>query len=163
MKNKVAVVGGGYWGKNLIRNFFELGCLSVICDSNDLLRDTYEKNYPGVEFTSDFGHVLGNEEIQGIVLATPAATHYKMAKEALHAGKNVFVEKPLALGVNEGEELVSLAEKAPLVLMVGHILQYHNAVLKLKELINAGELGKIDYIYSNRLNIGKIRSEENIL
>jgi UDP-2-acetamido-3-amino-2,3-dideoxy-glucuronate N-acetyltransferase len=163
MKPNVAVVGGGYWGKNLIRNFFELGHLAAICDSNELLKPTYEEKYPECRFNVDYGEVLSNSDIDAVVLATPAVTHYKMAKDAFHAGKHVFVEKPLALEVKEGEELVSLARSCSKIIMVGHILQYHNAVLKLKELIDQGELGKIQYIYSNRLSIGKIRTEENIL
>jgi UDP-2-acetamido-3-amino-2,3-dideoxy-glucuronate N-acetyltransferase len=163
MRPNVAVVGAGYWGKNLIRNFSEIGHLGMICDANELTRAAYEEKYPGVEFRTSYGDVLGHEEIDAVVLSTPAVTHYKMAKDALAAGKHVFVEKPLALEAKEGEELVSLAEKASRVLMVGHILQYHTAVLKLKELVDSGELGKIQYIYSNRLSIGKIRTEENIL
>jgi len=163
MTTRIAVVGGGYWGKNLIRNFHELGCLSLICDSNGTLQGEYNKKYPGVGFTPRFEEVISNTDVDAVVLATPAAEHYAMAKRALLAGKHVFVEKPLALKVEEASELVALSEKHSLILMVGHILQYHNAVLRLKELIDSGELGKLQYIYSNRLNIGKIRTEENIL
>jgi len=163
MDPKVAVVGAGYWGKNLIRNFYELGHLVAICDSNELTRKTYEEQYPGVQFRVNYAEILDSQEIDAVVLATPAVTHFDMAKAAFEAGKHVFVEKPLALAVEEGEELVALSEKKSRVLMVGHILQYHNAVLKLKELVEAGELGKLQYIYSNRLSIGKIRTEENIL
>ena len=163
MKPKIAVVGAGYWGKNLVRNFYELDHLGVICDANEVLKSGFEEKYPGIPYSLSYGEVLADDGIDAVVLATPAVSHYTMAKDALSAGKHVFVEKPLALEVNEGEDLVSLTEDNSRILMVGHILQYHNAVLKLKELIDGGELGKIQYIYSNRLSIGKIRTEENIL
>lgn len=163
MKPTVAVIGMGYWGKNLVRNFYELGHLAMTCDSNELLRTAFKEKYPDIQFQVNYSKILTDKSIDVVVLATPAVTHYKMAKDALHAGKHVFVEKPLALETREGEELVSLAERHSRILMVGHILQYHNAVLTLKDLIDKGDLGKIQYIYSNRLSIGKIRTEENIL
>jgi len=107
--------------------------------------------------------MLKCNDIKAIVIATPAVTHYELVKQSFKAGKDVFVEKPLALTVREGEEIVKLANNENRILMVGHILQYHPAVIKLKELISSGELGRIQYIYSNRLNIGKLRTEENIL
>ena len=107
--------------------------------------------------------LLNNSEIEAVVLSTPTITHYKFAKQALFANKDVFVEKPIALQYEEGEELVSLAKQKNKILMVGHILEYHPAIIKLKEMISSGELGKINYIYSNRLNLGKFRTEENIL
>lgn len=159
----VAVVGMGYWGKNLTRNFYELGVLKTICDSNQALEAVCQKEYTGVRFCPEYEAVLSDPDIKAVALATPAVSHYLMVKAALEAGKDVFVEKPLAIEVNHGEELVALAEKLRRVLMVGHILRYHPAVVKLKDLIRTGVLGKVQYIYSNRLNIGKIRSEENIL
>jgi UDP-2-acetamido-3-amino-2,3-dideoxy-glucuronate N-acetyltransferase len=111
----------------------------------------------------DYGQVLAHPEIEGIIISTPAALHHTMAKQALVVGKDVFVEKPLSLSVTEGEELVALAEKMGRVLMVGHLLEYHPGIVRLKELVDAGELGKINYIYSSRLNLGKFRTEENIL
>jgi len=163
MKPKVAVVGSGYWGKNLVRNFYELGHLTTICDSNELVKIAFNEKYPDIQFQMNYSDILTDKGIDAVVLATPAVTHYSMAKDALNAGKHVFVEKPLALETTEGEELVALAEENSRILMVGHILQYHSAVLTLKDLIDTGELGKIRYIYSNRLSIGKIRTEENIL
>ena len=160
---KIACVGAGYWGKNLIRNFDELGALHLICDTDDSLRSTFEKQYPGARFCYSFSEVLSDPSVDAVVIATPAEKHYTLAREALLAGKHVFVEKPLALEVTEGEELIALAKKTDKTLMVGHILEYHPAVLKLKELIDSGELGRIYYIYSNRLNLGKVRTEENIL
>ncbi|MDP8206367.1 MAG: Gfo/Idh/MocA family oxidoreductase [Candidatus Electryonea clarkiae] len=163
MNIRVAVVGMGYWGKNLVRNFYEMGNLKVICDSNSSRQVTISEKYPGIEFRQDYQAVLDDDSIQAIVIATPAITHLKMTKQALEAGKDVFVEKPLALNVAEGKELMLIAARKQQILMVGHILHYHPAIIKLKELINEGTLGRIQYIYSNRLSIGKIRTEENIL
>ena len=165
MKNAVniGVIGAGYWGKNLVRNFNELGALHVICDKDKELLEKHRAQYPDIPVTSHAKDVLDDENVEAVVIAVPAVFHYRLAKEALSRGKHVFVEKPLALNVREGEELVELAERKKKVLMVGHILQYHNAVIKLKEIIDGGELGRIRYVYSNRLNIGKIRAEENIL
>ncbi len=162
-QHAIAVVGTGYWGKNLVRNFHGLNRLAALCDSDTSLAAGYEKSYPGVKFYSQYADVLQDPNIDGIALATPATTHYSLAKAALEAGKDVLVEKPLSVDVRHGEELVQLAEKKNRILMVGHILRYHPAILKLQELIRNGELGRINYLYSNRLNIGKIRTEENIL
>jgi len=137
--------------------------LHTICDSNPSTLSTFKEKYPEVEVESLFQNVLQNQAIDAVVIATPAETHFKMAKMTLLANKHVFVEKPLALYVNEAEELHQLALSQNLKLMIGHILLYHPAIIKLKEIINSGELGKINYVYSNRLNLGKIRSEENIL
>jgi UDP-2-acetamido-3-amino-2,3-dideoxy-glucuronate N-acetyltransferase len=161
---KVAVVGSGYWGKNLVRNFHALGALAAICDRDAEVLQALQTVYDGVPALQNFDDLLGDSElVAGIVIATPAESHYDLARKALLAGKHVFVEKPLSLTVDEGDDLVRLANKSRLTLMVGHILHYHQAVIKLKELVDAGELGKIQYLYSNRLNIGKIRAEENIL
>ena len=153
----------GYWGKNLVRNFSELGALSVVCDANVAVEAVLARDYPGVRYCRDFSSVLSDPTISAVALATPAVTHYELAKAALEAGKDVYVEKPLAVDVRQGRELVELAEKRGRILMVGHILRYHPAIVKLQELIRTGELGKIQCLYSNRLNIGKIRTEENIL
>ena len=159
----IAVIGSGYWGKNLVRNFHQLGVLKLICDKNEEIVNQFKKQYPEVETCLDLEDVLCHEDIKAVVVATPAESHFAVVKKALSAGRHVFVEKPLALTETEGRQLVKLAERNELILMVGHILQYHPAVIKLKDLINSGELGKIQYLYSNRLNIGKIRNEENIL
>src|SRR3989454_11305660 len=160
---KIAVVGVGYWGKNLVRNFYERGALATLCDADGSVEGKYQQQSPGVRFCRDFRSVLADPAITAVALATPAVTHYEMAKAALEAGKDVLVEKPLAIDVKHGEELVKLAEAKQRILMVGHILRYHPAILKLQSLIQDGTLGKINYLYSNRLNIGKIRTEENIL
>ncbi len=159
----VAVVGSGYWGKNLVRNFNELGVLHTICDTNIATLRSFQEMYPDKKFQTSFDAVLQNPKINAVVIATPAETHFELARKALKAGKDVFVEKPLSLQVSEAEELNRLALARDRILMVGHILLYHPAVLKLKELIDVGELGRIHYIYSNRLNLGKFRTEENIL
>jgi UDP-2-acetamido-3-amino-2,3-dideoxy-glucuronate N-acetyltransferase len=159
----VAVVGHGYWGKNLARNFFELDALLTLCDEIPAALEAARPKYPGIRLSNSYDEVLADSAIAGIVLATPAIHHFEMAKRALLAGKDVFVEKPLALEVSEGAELLRIAADHKRILMVGHILQYHPAVRELKRLIATGALGRLEYIYSNRLNIGKIRAEENIL
>jgi UDP-2-acetamido-3-amino-2,3-dideoxy-glucuronate N-acetyltransferase len=162
---KVVVVGSGYWGKNLVRNFHALGALAAICDRDKAVLQTLQEMYDGVPAIQNFDDLFVDSgfSADAIAIATPAESHYELTRKALLAGKHVFVEKPLSLTVDEGEELVQLAEEKQLTLMVGHILQYHQAVIRLKELVDKGELGKIQYLYSNRLNIGKIRAEENIL
>ncbi|HKQ38074.1 MAG TPA: Gfo/Idh/MocA family oxidoreductase, partial [Verrucomicrobiae bacterium] len=134
-----------------------------VCDSAPAVQKTLEQDYKGVRYYREYGAVLAEPEIDAVALATPAVTHYEMAKAALLAGKDVFVEKPLAVEKRQGAELVELAQANGRVLMVGHILRYHPAVLALQKLISTGALGKMFYLYSNRLNIGKIRTEENIL
>lgn len=160
---RVAVVGAGYWGKNLVRNFHSLNALGAVCDSYVERLETFKQQYPSARMFSAYSDVLRDETIRAVAIATPAEAHAHAVREALLAGKDVFVEKPLCLSVEEGKELVGLAKERDRILMVGHLLWYHPAVLKLKELIAAGELGRIQYIYSNRLNLGKIRREENIL
>jgi len=162
-KPAIAVIGSGYWGKNIVRNFHQLGALKLICDKNETLIDQIKDQYPSVETCIALNDVLTRDDIHALVIATPAETHYTLTREALLAGKHVFVEKPLALTVEEAQELVELADKNQLTLMVGHLLQYHSAFMRLKELASNGELGRINYIYSHRLNLGKIRREENIL
>ena len=156
-KVNLAVVGVGYWGKNLVRNFYELDALGVICDADKSVEERCRSEYENVRFCREFSAVLSDSSVVAVALATPATTHYEMAKAALEAGKDVFVEKPLAVEVKQGEDLVELAAAKHRILMVGHILQYHPAILKLQELIRDGGLGQINYLYSNRLNIGKIR------
>ena len=162
MKN-IAVIGTGYWGKNLVRNFNALGALKWICEANDDVRSRFAEQYPDATTTGRYDEILRDADIEAVAIATPAETHAKLVRDALLVGKDVFVEKPLCLSIEEGQELVDLAKQHNRVLMVGHLLWYHPAVLKLKELIDDGQLGRIEYIYSNRLNIGKIRREESIL
>jgi len=160
---RIAVVGAGYWGKNLVRNVHAHGALAMICDPDpDRLRELAAK-YPGITTCAAYIDVLSDAGIEAVVIATPAEMHANNVREALLAGKDVYVEKPLCLTETEGREMVELARQRGRILMVGHLLWYHPAVLKLKQMIDNGELGRIQYIYSNRLNLGKIRREENIL
>jgi UDP-2-acetamido-3-amino-2,3-dideoxy-glucuronate N-acetyltransferase len=159
----VAIIGGGYWGKNLVRNFYNLDALKLVSDKDETILSDYRDQYKGIETCLALTDVLSNDDIQGVVIATPAETHFNIARESLFAGKHVFVEKPLVLRSEEGQELIDLARERRRVLMVGHLLQYHPVFIRLKELAHSGELGRIDYIYSHRLNLGKIRREENIL
>lgn len=160
---KVALIGSGYWGKNLARNFHQLDALAAIVDSDPSRQETMAKDYPQVAVGGDLSVVLDDASIQAVAIATPAETHSFLVAKCLAKGKHVFVEKPLCLDVDEGEELVRRAEEAGLTLMVGHLLHYHPAVIRLKAMVDEGQLGKLQYIYSNRLNLGKIRNEENIL
>ncbi len=162
-KKNIAVVGTGYWGKNLVRNFFNLGALHTVCDVNPDTLKSFLEQYDGVQGTVSFSDLLKNTEIEGIALSTPAPSHAALAREAMLAGKDVYVEKPLCLSEDEGSMLNALAREKGRILMVGHLLWYHPVVLKLKELVDNGELGRIRYIYSNRLNLGKLRREENVL
>jgi predicted dehydrogenase len=158
----VAVVGCGYWGKNLVRNFHEIGSLVQVCDVREDGRSRAADIAPGVAITDELDDVLDGPA-PAVVIATPAPTHYEVARRSLRAGKDVLVEKPLALRFEEGQELLEEASTSDRILMVGHVLEYHPAVVRLKELIDEGKLGDIHYVYSNRLNLGKIRREENIL
>jgi UDP-2-acetamido-3-amino-2,3-dideoxy-glucuronate N-acetyltransferase len=159
----IAIIGAGAWGKNLVRNFNGLGALKTVCDLSLSIRRQMAETYPDVILTADPETVFTDPEIQGVVIAAPAVHHYALASQALNAGKHVFVEKPLALVYEDGAELVRLAAEKEKILFAGHILQYHPAVIRLKELINKGTIGRIEYIFSHRLSLGKIRREENIL
>jgi len=162
MKN-LALIGAGYWGKNLARNFRQLGALALVCDASDEILAQQTQACPGIRTTKSFDEVLSDASITRVAIAAPAARHYELSRRALEAGKDVFVEKPLALDSKEGAELADLAEKKGLILMVGHLLQYHPWVRAIQRLLAQGELGKLQYITSNRLNLGKIRREENAL
>jgi UDP-2-acetamido-3-amino-2,3-dideoxy-glucuronate N-acetyltransferase len=160
---QVGLAGCGYWGRNLARNLFQMGHLAMVADPGAKVLKEVKASYPGVSTTRDFEALLKDRKIAAVAIAAPAAEHYQLARKALQAGKDVFVEKPLALRLPEAEELVELARHLKRVLMVGHILEYHPAIGKLKEFVDSGELGDIHYVYSNRLNLGKVRQEENIL
>ncbi|MGE0145116.1 MAG: Gfo/Idh/MocA family protein [Planctomycetota bacterium] len=159
---KVAVVGCGYWGKNLVRNFHQLGALAMVCEQTDAGQKTARDLAPGVAVVADLDAALA-ADVDGIVFATPASTHFALAKLALLAGKDVFVEKPLALRHEDAAELVDLSARHGRMLMVGHVLEYHPAIRRMHALVVEGELGRVQYVYSNRLNLGKVRTEENIL
>lgn len=163
MNPQVTVIGCGYWGKNLVRNVRQLGALAAVCDVTEAGRALARALAPESRILASVGEALADESAAGVLVATPAETHYELVRRALEAGKDVFVEKPLALTHQQGSELVALAAREGRILMVGHVLEYHPAILKLRELVAAGELGKLRYVYSNRLSLGKIRREENIL
>lgn len=159
----IAVIGSGYWGKNLVRNYHNLGSLKLICDKNETVLRSFRDQYDGIETCIALSEVLSRQDIDGVIIATPAETHFALAREALLAGKHVYVEKPLVLKEEEGLDLIHMAKESNLVLMVGHLLQYHPVFIRLKKMVESGTLGRINYIYSHRLNLGKIRREENIL
>ncbi|MDQ5985791.1 MAG: UDP-2-acetamido-3-amino-2,3-dideoxy-glucuronate N-acetyltransferase [Syntrophus sp. SKADARSKE-3] len=160
---KVAVIGAGYWGKNLVRNFHQLGALKTVCDADKKVQTQLGKDYPGVSCIDRVDRILNDPSITAVVIVTPAVTHFALAAKALQAGKHVFVEKPLAVTYDEGEKLTEIARLTGKILFVGHILHYHQGVIKLKAMISEGRIGRLEYIYSNRLSLGKIRREENIL
>jgi predicted dehydrogenase len=159
----VGVAGLGYWGPNLARNFDDLGELTWLCDLDPALRATFSDRYPAARTTGDFDEMLDDPNLEAVVIATPVPTHYELARRALLAGKHVLVEKPPALRADEMDELVGLAAERDLVLMPGHLLLYHPGVRKLKELIDAGELGDVLCVYGNRQNLGIVRTKENAL
>ncbi len=160
---KIAVIGAGYWGENLVRVFHEIGVLYAVCDAKRENLDKIQKTYKIPHIFSQWPDVINSPEVDAVVIAAPAITHYEITRACLLNGKDVFVEKPLALHGQEARELKNMAEQKQKILMVDHLLHYHPAIVKLKEFITQGVLGKLQYIYSNRLNIGKLRSEENIL
>ena len=161
----VGVVGLGYWGPNLARNFDALpgAELRWCCDAVPAIRERLAPRYPDTRFTADLDDLLADETLDAVVLATPVPTHAGLAVRVLDAGKHCFVEKPLAQSVAEGERACEAARASGRVLMVGHLLQYHPGLNKLKEIADSGELGEIHYIYGNRLNLGQLRAEENAL
>jgi len=160
---RVGLAGLGYWGPNLARNFDDLSDLVWLCDLSTELLERFGARYPNARTTARFEDLLEDESLQAIVVATPVTTHFDLARQALAAGKHVFVEKPPALSASEADELVALAEEHDLVLLPGHLLLYHPAVAKMKALIDSGELGDIRYLYGNRQNLGQIRIDENAL
>ena len=163
MTHAVAVVGCGQWGKNLVRVFHHLGALRWICDMDPGRLREVGGSLPGVRSTGRIEDILADAQVRAIAVATPANTHFALAQASLFAGKDVFVEKPLALSSADGARLVHEAAKRQAILMVGHVLRYHPAMVRLKQLVDAGELGDLYYLYSNRLNLGRIRRDENIL
>jgi len=158
---RIGVIGAGYWGPNLIRNFREIGVLSVVCDSDTRKLEKIKTRYRNVETTEHIEKLL--EKSDAVAIATGGGSHYKLAKLVLEDNKDVFVEKPLALTVEDGEYLVKLAKDRNRILMVGHLLLYHPAVRMLKKYMDNGVLGTIRYIYSQRVNLGRIRKDENAL
>jgi predicted dehydrogenase len=160
---RVAVAGLGHWGKNLVRNFDELADLRALCDVSPELREQFAARYPNARVCADFEDLLDDPDLDAIVIATPVPTHYALAKQALAAGKHVFVEKPPAMRGDEMAELVALAEERELTCMPGHLLLYHPGIHKVKQLVDGGALGEVLCVYGNRQNLGIIRKDENAL
>jgi UDP-2-acetamido-3-amino-2,3-dideoxy-glucuronate N-acetyltransferase len=164
-KIKLAIIGCGKWGKNHVKTSYKLlgGNLKIIYDVDKNNFENAKIISDKLNFTSDFNDILTSTEINSVIIATPANTHFEIAKKCLLHNKNVLVEKPITLISDEAKELVKIANDKKLILMVGHVLLYHPAILEMKKNIDNGKIGKLQYIYSNRLNLGTIRSEENIL
>jgi UDP-2-acetamido-3-amino-2,3-dideoxy-glucuronate N-acetyltransferase len=161
MQKHIAVVGCGHWGKHLVRNFSELGALCSISDSNSEIADQYASQY-NVKKCS-FAEIINDPTIKGVVLAVPAYLHASMAIEAMNKNKHVLVEKPLAMNEVEAETMIATAKKNKVQLMVGHLLQYHPIFKTIREYVKEGKVGEINYIYSNRLSFGKVRTEEDVI
>jgi predicted dehydrogenase len=162
---RIGVAGLGYWGPNLARNFAAIdGCeLAWCCDASEEQRARWSAAFPDARFTGELQDLLDDPELDAVVLATPVPTHGPLAERVLAAGKHCFVEKPLAYSVAEAEAAVAAAARADRILMVGHLLVYHPGVAKLEQIVSSGELGDLHYIYSHRLNLGKLRTDENAL
>ncbi len=161
MKKNIAVVGCGHWGKNLVRNFAGLGSLVAVCDPNTELAQKYADQYGANNLT--FSEVINDLSIDGVVLAVPAPFHASLAIKAINAGKHVYVEKPLAMNQLEAEQMIAVSETQNVSLMVGHLLQYHPGFIKVREIVESGDMGVLRYIYSNRLSFGKVRTEEDVI
>ena len=159
---RICVIGAGNWGNNHIRILNELGALGGIVDSNPDVLDKFSEKFPGVKTFLQLDNALLEKDFQGFIVATPADTHYEIAKKIIEAGKHILVEKPLTLNIKNAEQLEKLANKNNVNLMVGHVLLFHPAIIKIKELISKGIIGNLQYIYSNRLNLGQVRTQENV-
>ncbi|HUP33134.1 MAG TPA: Gfo/Idh/MocA family oxidoreductase [Gaiellaceae bacterium] len=160
---RIGLVGLGYWGPNLARNFDHLAELAWLCDLDEAHRTAYASRYPRAAVTGDYDELLADPSLDAVVIATPVPTHYALAKQALEADKHVLVEKPPAMKATEMDELVRIAAERDVVLMPGHLLLYHPGVRKLKELIDEGEVGDVLCVYTNRQNLGIVRTNENAL
>ena len=162
-KPNIAVIGCGLWGRNIVRNFYNLNALHTVCDIDQDNLNNMKKEYPEVKTTSDINSVLNDPEIRGVIVVTPSHTHYKVVSAALLAGKHVYVEKPISTVAEEARQLTLLAEDKNLVLMVGHLLLYHPAVNRLKMLVIQGALGEIKYVQSDRLNINHFKNDRSVM
>jgi UDP-2-acetamido-3-amino-2,3-dideoxy-glucuronate N-acetyltransferase len=161
MKKNIAVVGCGHWGKNLVRNFYELGALASICDQSTAIVEQYSKKYSVKK--NSFTEIINNPNIKGVVLTVPAKHHAEMAIDALKKKKHVFVEKPIALNESDAKLMIETAKQNNVQLMVGHLVHYHPIFKEIKKIVNKGQIGKLKYIQSSRLSFGKFRSEENVM
>ncbi len=162
-EQKIAVIGTGVWGRNIVRNFYNLNVLDVVCDLDESNLAKVREQYPGVKTTKDFNEIINNPEITAVAVVTPSHTHFKVVKAMLEAGKNVYVEKPISTVAQEAKDLTELAHKKGLVLMVGHLLLYHPAVNRLKMLIEEGVLGDIVYAQSDRLNVNFFKNDRSVM
>ena len=162
MRN-LALIGGGYWGKNLVRDFYNLESLHTVCDIDTNLLSKHKSNYPEIETTTDWNIALSNANIDRVCIALPAHLHYTFAKKSLEAGKHVYVEKPITLDITQAEELNKIAKEKNLILMVGHLLQYHPGIEKIKSIIKKGTIGNVKQIVANRFSLGIFRTFENVL
>lgn len=162
-EQKIAVIGCGVWGRNIVRNFYNLGVLEIVCDIDEENLKKVTEQYPGVKVTRDFHEIINNPEITAVAVVTPSHTHYKMVHAMLDAGKNVYVEKPISTVAQEAEDLTQVAHEKGLVLMVGHLLLYHPAVNRLKMLIEEGALGDIIYAQSDRLNVNFFKNDRSVM
>ena len=162
---RIAVAGLGYWGPNLARNLAALPDVELrwLCDASEASRERHAPAFPGARLAASLDEVLADGEVEAVVLATPVPTHAALAEQVLASGRHCFVEKPLAQSVADAERVVAAAAAAGRVLMVGHLLEYHPGVILLKEMVDSGDLGDVHYLYSNRLNLGKLRADENAL
>ncbi|MFW6134255.1 MAG: Gfo/Idh/MocA family protein [Elusimicrobiota bacterium] len=164
MNKKIAVIGAGNWGKNHVRNYYEMGCLYGVCDKSKENLKKIQAKYPVKIFTTDYKEILSDKNVDGIVVATPAQEHFNIAKDAISAGKHVLTEKPMTTTVGHAQELTKLSDKNPgIIVMVGHLLLYHPVIRKIKEMITGKVLGNIDYLYSTRVNLGRVRMVENVI
>lgn len=162
-EQKIAVLGCGLWGRNIVRNFYNLNALRMVCDLDDDNIAKVKEQYPGIKTTKDFHDILNSKEITGVVVVTPSHTHFKFVKAMLEAGKHVYVEKPISTVAQEARDLTDLADSKGLVLMVGHLLLYHPAVNRLKMLVEEGALGDIVYAQSDRLNINYFKNDRSVM
>ena len=160
--NKICVVGCGYWGKNHISTLNKLGYLGAVVDTDQSQLSKFSDKYANIKIFTSLNNALQDKNLNAFVVASPSATHYPLAREIIKSGKHVLVEKPLALSSKDAHKLIDLAKKNRVNLMVGHVLLFHPAILKMKELIEKNKIGRLQYIYSNRLNLGKVRNNENV-
>ena len=162
-EQKIAVVGFGMWGKNIVRNFYNLNVLDIVCDLDEEVHKVIQEQFPGVRVTKDFNDIINDDSITGVAIVTPSHTHFKLVKAMLEAGKNVYVEKPISTVAEEAKVLTELADEKGLILMVGHLLLYHPAVNRLKMLIEEGELGELVYAQSDRLNVNYHKNDRSVM
>ncbi|MCI1274205.1 MAG: Gfo/Idh/MocA family oxidoreductase [Clostridiaceae bacterium] len=162
-EQKIAVIGVGCWGRNIVRNFYNLNVLDTVCDMDEENLKKVKEQYPNVNVTKDFTDVINNKEITSVAVVTPSHTHYKIVKAMLEAGKNVYVEKPISTVAQEAKDLMELANAKNLVLMVGHLLLYHPAVNRLKMMIEEGALGDVVYAQSDRLNVNFFKNDRSVM